>query len=111
MGFFLRDKNAQESLLIDKLYVKVVELLLQAESNVIEDSHVSTSTRFFVCQIVSSQTRQSISMDSPYLQRLKEWGFMLDDHGSDSSGYTPGSIIFTKVIYDGLQELLNQRYR
>ncbi|KAL8753903.1 MAG: hypothetical protein Q9184_005280 [Pyrenodesmia sp. 2 TL-2023] len=89
IGFLQSEKKAAESILEEKVYIKVIKLLLQADSNVIEDCRTTTLPPYFLQNIIDSQREgergtRSISIDSPYLQRLKQSGFMLDDYNSET---------------------------
>ncbi|KAL8902575.1 MAG: hypothetical protein Q9207_004576 [Kuettlingeria erythrocarpa] len=81
-------KDAQHPSLTDEDYVKVVELLLQAEEDVIEHSMASAHSVFMAIDLLSVQqgelSRRTTFKDSLYLQRLKEMGFTLNgsDYGS-----------------------------
>ncbi len=74
---------------MDKDYVKVIQLLLQAENNVIEDSNAVADPLHFVYSLIDNQGRKlwekTTFIDSPYLQLLKESGVKLNETDYDFS--------------------------
>lgn len=65
----------------------MIELLLQAENNVIEDSKTSTEPLSFVDNLFHNRTRtlweRTTSIDGPYIQRVKRSGLWLNDSKSE----------------------------
>ena len=72
-------------------YIKVVQLLLQAESGIFEEC--SADTCFHIIYYLrdsflqSGNQRRSVLMDFPYLQRLKECGFRFGPEASEFAVY------------------------